>query len=118
MAAWASKSRVSSLLALARETLLAMGPASSTSRKLRRSRPCRSAKWKASARPVTWVMRKMLTASFISSAPGTAPQSKAWRHIGASNGRARATVASSPASMATSCPCWAGPREPETGAST
>ncbi len=116
-AAWTSKSRASSLGAFIRETELAMGPASSTSRKRARSSPCRSAKWNASVSPVTWVIRNRLTASFISRAPGTVPQSKLSRHIGASSGRTDATTAGSPASIATSRPSSAGRREPETGAS-
>src|SRR5690606_27366693 len=117
-AAWIRKSRSTSLRVFTRDTLRAMGPASTTAANRSRARPWASAKWVASTSPVTIVMRKTLTAYFISSAFGTGPHSTAARHTGPSSGRTRSTAAGSPASIATSCPVSAGTREPETGAST
>ena len=59
------------------------------SRNRSRSSPSRSAKCTASVSPVTMVIRKRLTASFISRPCGTGPQSTVCRHIGASSGRRR-----------------------------
>eukprot|EP01032_Pedospumella_encystans_P000536 gene536-615_t len=109
-----SKSRASSFCAFTRDTALAIGPASSTDTSLRVSSPWRSAKWKASARPVTMVIRNRLTESFISSACGTGPQTTVSWHMGLSSGRTASTASASPASIATSCPASAGLREPET----
>ena len=82
------------------------------------STPARSAKWKVSARPVTIVMRKVFTASFIDSAAGIAPHRNTCPHMAATTGSTWATASASPASIPTSVPSIAGPRDPETGAST
>jgi hypothetical protein len=64
------------------------------------------------------VIRKTLTASFISKPLGTGPHTTVFAHIGCSSGRISSTASASPASLATSAPASAGPRDPDTGAST
>ena len=96
------RSPVNSFSSLIVETALAIGPASSTDRKTSRSSPWLSAKWNASASPVTWVMRKRLTASFIRVAPGTSPQRTVVAQTGARSGTTSSTVADGPATIPTS----------------
>ncbi|GAA3882985.1 hypothetical protein GCM10022243_54490 [Saccharothrix violaceirubra] len=106
------------LAALVRDTVDAIGPASRIRRSTAGSRPVDSANPNASARPTIVVIRKTFTANFISAPPGTGPHSTTSAHIGPSNGVTRRTSSSRPAIIATSVPASAGPREPDTGAST
>ena len=95
MAACTGEVAPTSLPALHRgSTALAIGPPSSTAAHALAGRPARAGRRSGSPRPARSpsVMRKMLTASFISSALGTGPQSTACRHIGREQRTHRATA--------------------------
>src|SRR5829696_292051 len=101
IAAWGVKSLAIRDASLSRETVLAIGPASSTAWRRSRSRPQRSTKCTASVRPVTITKRNRFTANFISRALPAGPQYTASRHISVNRGRTASATAWSPASIAT-----------------